>query len=248
MRLVRQIVNAVLMVFVAASSLASAAPSCRLPNTIPATQPGKPGDVRNVPIGGYLLTFSWSPEVCFNAQRNAGRNAANSAYAAPVDTTIQCGKINHFAFVLHGLWPEGQDKDWPQYCRPVAPVSAATVRGELCRTPSVSLIEHEWEKHGSCGWKTPEAYFAQSSKLMDALRLPDLSGLTRGQVNASAIRTAFLAANPGLPHDAIGVAANKSGWFEEVRLCLDTAFKYHTCPSYSFGTTDAERVKVARLR
>ena len=222
----------------------NAAPSCRLPTDIAATQPGKPGDVRNVPIGGYLLTFSWSPEACFNARRAAG----NNPYGTPVDTDVQCGKANHFAFVLHGLWPEGTDKDWPQYCHPVPTVAAATVRGELCRTPSVSLIEHEWEKHGSCGWKTAEAYFAQSSRLMDAVKLPDLSGLTRGQVNASAIRAAFVASNPNLPHDAIGIAANKGGWFDEVRLCLDIAFKYHACPSYSFGTTDAERVKIARMR
>lgn len=224
--------------------LALAAPSCRLPTDIPATQPGKPGDVRNMPIGGYLLTFSWSPEACFAARQRA----ADNPYGTPVDTNIQCGKANHFAFVLHGLWPEGQDKDWPQYCRPVPTVAAATVRAELCRTPSVSLIEHEWEKHGSCGWKTPEAYFAQSSKLMDQVALPDLSGMTRGQINASAIRAAFVAANPSLPHDAIGIAANKGGWFEEVRLCLDTAFHYRACPSYSFGVTDAERIKVARLR
>ncbi len=245
MRLISQIVNVILMaILMTASGLVRAAPSCRLPAEIPTTQQQKPGEARNVPIGGYLLTFSWSPEACFNAQRQAGRNASGTT----IDTNIQCGKTNHFAFVLHGLWPEGKDKDWPQYCRPVPTVAAATVRGELCRTPSVSLIEHEWEKHGSCGWKTPEAYFAQSSKLMDAVKLPDLSGLTRGQVNASAIRAAFVATNPSLPHDAIGVAANKGGWFEEVRLCLDTAFKYQTCPSYSFGTTDAERVKVARLR
>lgn len=237
-------INTLTLLFAVASAPLAAAPSCRLPTDIPATQPGKPGDVRNIPIGGYLLTFSWSPEVCFNAKRNA----ANNAYGTSVDTGIQCGRANHFAFVLHGLWPEGQDRDWPQYCRPVPTVAAATVKAELCRTPSVSLIEHEWEKHGSCGWKTPEAYFTQSAKLMDALTLPDLSGLTRGQVNASAIRAAFVAANPALPHDAIGVAANKGGWFEEVRLCLDTAFKYRACPTYSFGVTDAERVKVARVR
>ena len=217
----------------------NAAPSCTLPTSIPAAQSGKAGLARNVPTGGYLLTFSWSPEACYSAKRSSREGQ---------DTAIQCGGANHFAFVLHGLWPEGQGKNWPQYCHTVSPVAPATVRNTLCRTPSVSLIEHEWEKHGSCGWKTPEAYFAQSAKLMDAVKLPDLSGLTRGQVSASAIRAAFTAANPSLPHDAIGVAANKGGWLDEVRLCLDTAFHYRSCPSYSFGSADAQQVKVSRLR
>ncbi len=224
-----------------ASAAMGAAPSCTLPANIPAARSQKPGDVRNTPTTGYLLSLSWSPEACFNAKRNPRNNAQDSA--------IQCGSNAHFAFVLHGLWPEGAaDQQWPQYCRTVPPVSAATVRANLCRTPSVGLIEHEWEKHGSCGWQTAEAYFAQSAKLMDRLKLPDISGLTRSPVNASAIRAAFVAANPDLPRAAIGVAANKSGWFEEVRLCLDTAFKYRACPAYSIGSADGDRLKVARLK
>lgn len=225
----------------ATTGTVNAAPSCSLPTNLPGTHTQKPSEVRAVPTAGYLLTFSWSPEACFNAKRNP-RNSAQ-------DTDIQCGRSNHFAFVLHGLWPEGSaDGQWPQYCKPVLPVASATVRAELCRTPSVSLIEHEWEKHGSCGWATPEAYFAQSSKLMDRVKLPDMSGMTRGQISASAIRAAFIASNPNLPHDAIGIAANKGGWFEEVRLCLDTAFKYRACPSFSLGSADGDRLKVARMK
>jgi ribonuclease T2 len=235
------IVISVGLITVSAGAVANAAPSCALPASIPATHTQKPSTARNVATAGYLLSFSWSPEACFKSKR-APRDTAQ-------DIEIQCGKSNHFAFVLHGLWPEGSaDQQWPQYCKPVPPVSAATVRGTLCRTPSVSLIEHEWEKHGSCGWPSAEAYFAQSAKLMDRVNMPDMSGLTRGQVNASAVRAAFVASNPGLPHDAIGVAANKGGWFEEVRLCLDTAFKYRACTIYSLGSADGDRLKVARVR
>jgi ribonuclease T2 len=240
-RLMRFTKLALTLILATTSAALNAAPNCTLPTNIPPTHTQKPSEVRNVPTAGYLLTFSWSPEACFNARAHPHDSAQ--------DISIQCGKLNHFAFVLHGLWPEGNaEGQWPQYCKPVPPVSAATVRGELCRTPSVSLIEHEWEKHGSCGWATPESYFAMSSKLMDKVKLPDMSGLTKGQVNASAIRAAFTASNPALPHDAIGIAANKGGWFEEVRLCLDTAFKYRACPSYSLGTADGGQVKVARVR
>jgi len=239
----KPIAQIIAIVTLCVASAVSAAPSCSLPASIPATHAEKAGDVRNVPIGGYLLTFSWSPEYCFAAKRNP-----RAADDPTQSTELQCGASNHFRFTLHGLWPEGKDATWPQYCHPVGLVSAPTVKANLCRTPSVGLIEHEWEKHGSCNWATPEAYFGQSAKLMDHVKLPDLSGLTRGQINASAIRAAFMAANRTLPHDAIGVAANKGGWFEEVRLCLDTGFNYRKCPDYSFGAADADRVKVARVR
>lgn len=225
----------------AAAAPVVAAPNCALPATIAAPEKDPGGEARTVPIGGYLLTLSWSPEYCFNAKRN-GRGDGGAR------DDLQCGSSNRFAFTLHGLWPEGRDATWPQYCKSVPLVAPSTVRGMLCRTPSVSLIEHEWEKHGSCHWATPEAYFAQSSALMDKIKLPDLSGLTRGQVNASAIRAAFTTLNRNLPYKAIGIATNKSGWFEEVRLCLDTNFNFHACPAYSYGTADGEKVKVARLR
>lgn len=219
---------------------AHAAPRCALPATIPAAHAQAPGETRQAAIGGYLLSFSWSPEACYNAKRNPHEGQ---------DTDIQCGKVNHFGLVLHGLWPEGNaDNAWPQYCRKVAPASADTVRAMLCRTPSVSLIEHEWEKHGSCGWGNAESYFAQSSKLMDALRLPNLSSMTRGQVNASAVRRAFASANPSVPYDSIGIFANKGGWFEEIRLCLDARFHYRKCPAYSYGSADGDALKIARIR
>ncbi|MBU6206893.1 MAG: ribonuclease T [Alphaproteobacteria bacterium] len=230
------------MIFGLTASAALNAQSCTLPADIRQTHlEAQHAETRQAKIGGYLLSFSWSPEVCFNAQSHPHDSAQ--------DITLQCGPDKHFGFVLHGLWPEGQvENGWPQYCRKVEPVAPATLRKMLCHTPSVSLIEHEWEKHGSCAAPTPEVFFAQSARLADAVRLPSLAGLTRGQVNASAVRATLIAANPRLPHNAIGIRVNKGGWLEEVRLCLDTGFHYRACPSYSIGAQDGDRIKIARIR
>jgi len=40
-------------------------------------------------------------------------------------------------------------------------------------TPSPSLQQHEWAAHGTCGWDSPEAYFAQAARMWDG-HLPAL--------------------------------------------------------------------------
>ena len=50
----------------------------------------------------YSLVLSWSPTFC---DSNAGRR-----------DRAQCGKNRHYAFVVHGLWPQ-HEKGWPQNCR-----------------------------------------------------------------------------------------------------------------------------------
>ena len=92
---------------------------------------------RTLPIGSYTLALSWSPQYCSTAK--GGRSA------------IQCGGRNgRFGFTLHGLWPDGFGKEWPQYCRAANLVPRQVIRQNLCATPSVQLIQHEWAKHGTC--------------------------------------------------------------------------------------------------
>ena len=50
----------------------------------------------------YVMSLSWSPGFC--------------ATGAGQDDPLQCGPERHFAFVLHGLWPQYQQGGWPQNC------------------------------------------------------------------------------------------------------------------------------------
>jgi ribonuclease T2 len=223
-----------------AASAIHAAPACQIPNNLTAPHTEKAGESRQAPTGGYLLSLIWSPESCFTSLRHPHNKD---------DYARQCGAGQKRGFILHGLWPDGvKDNAWPQYCKQVPPVSLATVKSMICRNPSVSLIEHEWEKHGSCGWNNAEAYFSQSAKLYDALNLPMLEGLTRGQVNVSAVRAAFHNANPSIAYKAIAVVENKGKWLNEIRLCLDTQFHPHDCPAFSAGAPDGAEIKVARVK
>jgi len=44
-----------------------------------------------------------------------------------------------------------------------------TVKANLCMTPSPWLLQHEWQAHGTCNWKTPEAYFKKARQIRERL-------------------------------------------------------------------------------
>lgn len=175
----------------------------------------------------HMLAVTWMPETCRAGGDGQGDLACNSG--------------NRFGWTLHGLWPNADGKPYPRFCRPATQVSEATIRANLCRTPSVDLVQHEWAAHGVCGWETPEAYFAQAAALYDGLKRPDPTALAapgaRGPT-AGRLRDAFAAANPGLPRDAVYISVASGNRLREVRICHDLAFRAAACPVGGAGTPD----------
>ena len=133
----------------------------------------------------YLLALNWTPEWC----RSGGSGATAKE--------MECDRP--FGFTLHGLWPNGLGKPYPRYCRPVGGLDAATVRQMYCRTPSPTLLQHEWQAHGTCAaWPTAQAYFGQAARLFDQLKMPKIETIAPGGLTAGAVRAAFVARNPWL--------------------------------------------------
>ncbi len=200
---------------------------------MPRAEPQPPAEVRRTPVTRYLLALSWSPQRC---QGGGGGNDA-----------LQCdGRSSRFGFVLHGLWPETNGSNWPQWCRPARIVPRATLRRHLCMTPSPQLLQHEWAKHGTCMADDPESYFRTSAILYNALRMPDMSAFAaRRDVTVGEVRRAFAAANPLHPAASIAVETNRAGYLDEVRLCLDRRFRAMTCPVVSRGAADGSRLRIA---
>lgn len=213
----------------------AAAQMCRLPASVPtphAELPSQSEPARTLPIASYTLAVSWSPEHCFHAG-----DAATERF--------QCGEGRRFGFTLHGLWPDGPGKVWPQYCRPTPILLARTIRPTMCATPSAQLIQHEWAKHGTCiPGDTPDRYFARERRLYRALRFPDMARLAAGPLTVGAFATAFAAANRGMTADMLRVTTTKDGWLSEVWLCRDLALKPRRCP----GNEGADASQPLRIR
>ena len=208
---------------------APATPPQPVPDLSSADQPR-----RVLPIGGYTLAISWSPQFC----RDGGFTPA---------ARFQCGSGNRFGFTLHGLWPDGIGKDWPQYCAATPLLPPTTIKGMMCATPSAQLIQHEWAKHGTCTGMIPADYFGKSSRLYARLRYPDMSALSRGPLTVGQFTAAFAAANPGVPAEAVRVTA-KRGWLDELWLCLDTRLAYTRCKAGTGGLAANASLKIWRGR
>jgi ribonuclease T2 len=209
-------------------SVAQAPVSVR-PDRASASQP-----VRMLPIGGYTLAITWSPQYC----RDHARDAA---------ARFQCGSGNRFGFTLHGLWPDGVGRDWPQYCRSTGLLPARIVRPMLCSTPSAQLLQHEWAKHGTCmPGTTPARYFAQARGLYARLRYPDMTALSRAPLTAGRFASAMARANPGLRADMMRVTLTGRGWLDEVWLCFDTRFRAARCAPHAGGAAPGAPLRIWR--
>jgi ribonuclease T2 len=207
---------------------------CRAPQvaSVPAITPDGPRRV--LPVTGYTLALSWSPEFCKT-------RADDRSHA------LQCSGANgSFGLVVHGLWPES-GQSWPQWCQTRAALTPAEVRGGMCLMPSARLIARQWAKHGSCMVKRPAQYLKVIGILRSGLRLPDYDRISREDaLTAGRIRAAFADANPGWREEAIGVKLNERGWLEEIRLCYAKTFHPARCTPSRWGAKDTAPAKIWR--
>ena len=211
---------------------------CRLPDRVAPVPPVRPdGPVRRVPIAGFTLAVSWSPEFC-----RQDRDPAS----------LQCsGRSGRFGFVLHGLWPEAGSGPPPEWCALLPRPRPETIRDGLCATPVPWLIEHEWAKHGSCMAVSPEAYWGIARHIWARFRWPDADALSRRpNLTVGDLRDAILLANPGgappLPRSAIGVVTGNGGWLRELRICHNRAYRTVACDVGQFGPPDSAPLKIWR--
>jgi ribonuclease T2 len=214
--MIRFVRDALIAGALAASGAASAqpvpanleTPHIELP---PADQPP-----RMVPIVGYTLALIWTPQHCFHAVGGA--------------EALQCGRDTGAGFVLHGLWPDGEGKSWPQWCGNAPVLPRKTIADHYRATPSPQLLQHEWAKHGTCiAGATPDTYFGQSNRLFFALRFPDMEALAKTPLTEAQFAAAFAAANPGTTAESVRLNLDKQGWLQEVWLCLDTSYRAMRC-------------------
>ena len=206
------------------SGSANAAESCAVPPDLTPAPVLNEGEARPRPIEKYVLAWYWWPENCAQFPGE--------------------GCNQGFGFKLHGLWPNAADLPYPQFCRPPGQLDRRTVRENWCMTPSVTLLQHEWAKHGTCRWPTPKAFFKTERRLNERYRMPDASKLPAAGLTAGAIRTAVIAMNPGVPRDALFVGTDKKQRLTEVWMCLDLAYHAVQCDGGRIGAPDSVPVQV----
>ena len=209
----------------AAAVIATA--SCAIPADLTPAPVQAQEESRIVPTTRLALAYYWWPQNCRRA-----------------DSAAVPGCAAGFGFKVHGLWPDGAGKTYPQSCRAPTPLDIATVRANYCMTPSPSLLQHEWAKHGTCHWPDADAYFAAARRVADTIALPDIDKQRPTGLTAGSVRDAFVQANPGLPRNSLFIATDRNQWLTEVRICLTTAYRPTRCKDDDVGAPDPVPVRV----
>jgi ribonuclease T2 len=157
----------------------------------------------------FLLNLSWSPEFCFSHA-----------------TAPECAQ--HDTFVLHGLWPQNADGTYPQNCSaapgPASPSQYADIY------PDPSLLQHEWETHGTCSGLSPDAFFTTARAAFHSVIIPPtLSHLTH-QISLPPLQilNLFAASNPSLITSDLALSCGHN-FLTAVEVCLDKQLHPTAC-------------------
>ncbi|GIZ51238.1 ribonuclease T2 family protein [Noviherbaspirillum aridicola] len=178
----------------------------------------------DIPSEYYVMSYSWAPHHCAGAERRSKQPGGRNY--------LQCGSGRSFGYVLHGLWPQGSKArpgHYPRACEGDQPrIDRKLLEKYLCMSPSVWLLQHEYEYHGTCmhdeALEDPKTYFDTALRLHQQLRLPD-----RELPDTAESRRWLLANNPHLRPDGIQYYAKGKEW----QFCFDTRFSPTSCPGAS---------------
>ncbi|MGI4756861.1 MAG: ribonuclease T2 family protein [Janthinobacterium lividum] len=150
----------------------------------------------------YLLNMSWSPAFCDTLK------TLTPAEQAARQGSTECSSPH--SFVLHGLWPQNFDGTYPGNCsdRP----GPQRPERYLDMTPDLSLIKHEWAKHGTCTTLSPDAFFSTARQAYTAVTIPETLKHVDQQVMLApeAILAMFYKANPSFPQGSFALSCGRN--------------------------------------
>ncbi|CAF1138951.1 unnamed protein product [Didymodactylos carnosus] len=164
---------------------------------------------------------------------------------------------NKFGLIVHGLWPQskktrgrGGVRSHPRNCKDDKQLDISLIKSYFCLMPDEILQQAEWEKHGTCAFKSPEEYFKTMSQLYSKVNLPDMNQLLKDKhLHKKKVEAAFLKKNPGLhivtttyrgPHksvtetDAIIVSMRRKE-LEEIKICFDLKHNFTIITETEYG-------------
>jgi ribonuclease T2 len=182
-----------------------------------AQQKGEPGK-----FDFYLMNLSWSPEFC-------------SIHGTSPECKARPG------FILHGLWTQNNDGTYPVFCsEEPAPANLAQ---NLDVTPDLSLLKHEWDKHGTCSGVGPQRFFAMEHQAFHSLKIPPQIEHIDHEISMTPdnILGLFAAANPGFPTGSILLSCGRN-YLTAIEACFSKDLKPIACQG--LRTCHANSVKI----
>ncbi|CAF3631212.1 unnamed protein product [Rotaria socialis] len=169
----------------------------------------------------YKLVLSWSPTFCKQLP-SFNRNQ-----------TFQC-QYDDFGLVVHGFWAQSKNartlQQHPRNCRNVEQLPLMTVKRHFCMMPDESLIQAEWEKHGTCSFRSADEYLNTIEKVFTGLTIPNMKQILRDKnIDHFKVKKALLEKNRSLRANQITVYM-KGKDLIDIKICYDLKFNFTPCP------------------
>ena len=170
----------------------------------------------------YLMNLSWSPEFC-SIQGTSSQCAAKPG------------------FILHGLWAQNNDGSYPVFCSEEH--GPAKPSENLDLTPDLSLLDHEWAKHGTCSAVGPQRFFAMEREAYHSLKIPAEFAHVDHEISLTPdkILGLFYEANPTFPQGSILLSCGRNH-LTAIEACLSKDLKPLVCQG--LRTCHANSVKI----
>jgi ribonuclease T2 len=157
----------------------------------------------------YLMNLSWSPEFC-SIQGTSPECAAKPG------------------FIMHGLWAQNDDGTYPVFCSnepgPTRPEENLDI------TPDLALLQHEWDKHGTCSALGPQRFFALEHQAFHALQIPSQIEHVDHETSMTPdeILGLFAKANPTFPQGSILLSCGRNH-LTAIEACFSKDLKPIVC-------------------
>lgn len=158
----------------------------------------------------YVFNLSWSPEFCHTHPGNP-----------------QCAARP--GFVVHGLWPQNADGTYSEHCpgmvRPPNPAAYLDIM------PTVDMILHEWQAHGTCSGLNPDGYFSAIRTAFRSVAIPSIFAATQTPPESIApaqLLAQFSRANPGFPPQSFALSCGNN-YLTAVEVCMDKHLNPQAC-------------------
>ncbi len=124
-----------------------------------------------------------------------------------------------YGIVGHGLWPQNNDGTYPVFCDTRS--GPRNPNKYLTLTPNLALLDHEWQKHGTCTSLDADAFFHLGEEALKSFKMPasfehQKPGLA---LKPEEVIQLVLKANPGFPEGSVVVWCSEHR-FTSVSACF----------------------------
>jgi ribonuclease T2 len=186
----------------------------------------------------YILALSWSPGFCDIEGDRKGKP--------------ECETGAGLGFVVHGLWPQFENGDYPSYCdrsRNFVPSASLAIARQVYQDKGLAI--GEWRKHGECSGLQPSLYYRAVIALFRKIKIPNTLIAPEAPLRATPleIAQAFARANPGLIGPEMVSVTCPRRELEEVRFCVAKDLSsFRACGGSVPDACSAGEITIAAVR